>query len=142
MDVVAGDLEDSLGLGSSGLRSSITFHTRVESLAPLILDADLFIGAGGATTWERCCLGLPSIVISVADNQEAVAAELNRLGIIRWIGSHENVSNQMIENTIESVFGKPLNPEWSLMGQELVDGFGCDRVVRYLQENGQVFDGK
>ena len=136
VDVVAGDLEDSLGLRSSGLRSSITFHTMVESLAPLILDADLFIGAGGATTWERCCLGLPSIVISVADNQEEVAAELNRLGIIRWIGGHENVSIQTIENTLESVFGQPLNPEWSLMAQELVDGFGCDRVVRYLQESG------
>ena len=39
-------------------------------LADLMAQADLAIGAGGTTTWERLCLGLPSLVVSIAENQE------------------------------------------------------------------------
>ena len=42
-------------------------------MAELISKCDLAIGAAGTTAWERCCLGLPSIIITIADNQTAVA---------------------------------------------------------------------
>ncbi|MEK9753126.1 MAG: UDP-2,4-diacetamido-2,4,6-trideoxy-beta-L-altropyranose hydrolase, partial [Rhodospirillaceae bacterium] len=46
----------------------------VEDMATLMADADLAIGAGGTTSWERCALGLPALIVVVADNQAAVAA--------------------------------------------------------------------
>ena len=38
-------------------------------MAALTADADIAIGAGGSSAWERCCLGLPSLVLILADNQ-------------------------------------------------------------------------
>ena len=52
---------------------NIKIYSDLTSLASLILKADLAIGASGTTSWERCCLGLPSIVISIADNQIPIA---------------------------------------------------------------------
>ena len=43
----------------------ICLHYNLTSLAPLMKNSDLAIGAAGTTTWERCCLGLPSLVITV-----------------------------------------------------------------------------
>ena len=45
------------------------FHWNVTAMAKLMAEADLAIGAGGTTTWERCCLGLPAVLLIVADNQ-------------------------------------------------------------------------
>ena len=57
---------------------NIQFYNERKSLAPLILKADLAIGACGTTTWERCCLGLPSLVITISNNQIPIAKELNK----------------------------------------------------------------
>lgn len=52
----------------------------VDDMAGRMAAADLAIGAGGATTWERCCLGLPTIIIEIAANQAGIAAALSRAG--------------------------------------------------------------
>ena len=52
----------------------------VSDMAVRMADADLAIGAGGSTTWERCALGLPSIIVETADNQAGIAAALARAG--------------------------------------------------------------
>jgi UDP-2,4-diacetamido-2,4,6-trideoxy-beta-L-altropyranose hydrolase len=52
----------------------------VTDMAARMARADLAIGAGGATTWERCALGLPSIIVETADNQAGIAAEMARAG--------------------------------------------------------------
>ena len=49
-------------------------------MAQLMLQADLAIGAGGTTTWERCYLGLPAIVITMAENQAAVNQAVTKHG--------------------------------------------------------------
>ena len=90
LDALQGlDLEVTVIAGNSNLRAdeiearcadlaSVRFHRSVDDMATQILDADLAIGGGGTTTWERCYLGLPAIVITLAENQvplsEAVAA--------------------------------------------------------------------
>lgn len=52
----------------------------VRDMAQLMADSDLAIGAAGATSWERCCLGLPTIMLVVAENQLKVAEGLERSG--------------------------------------------------------------
>jgi UDP-2,4-diacetamido-2,4,6-trideoxy-beta-L-altropyranose hydrolase len=54
--------------------------TNVSDMAARMAAADLAIGAGGATTWERCCLGLPSIIVEIADNQAAIVEAMVRAG--------------------------------------------------------------
>ena len=48
----------------------------INNMAQLMADSDLAIGAAGATSWERCCLGLPSIMLVLAANQLEVAKGL------------------------------------------------------------------
>ena len=55
-------------------------HVDADNVPALMAQADLAIGAAGATAWERCCLGLPSLVVIAADNQRHVAAGLKAAG--------------------------------------------------------------
>ena len=54
-------------------RANTNLHSFLPNLAELISNADLAIGAVGSTTWERICLELPTVAITVADNQELIA---------------------------------------------------------------------
>ena len=70
VDIVIGvNYPDPIGLANLvAHRTGTTLYQNISSMAGLMLRADLFIGAGGSTTWERMCLGLPALVISVAEN--------------------------------------------------------------------------
>ncbi len=52
-----------------------------ENMAELMFDADIAVGAAGATTWERCVLGLPTIIIKTADNQSTVIERILTFGV-------------------------------------------------------------
>jgi len=105
-------------------------HLGVDNMAALFAEADLAIGASGTTTWERCCLGVPSIVIILADNQKNVAEDLAREGILINLGWHEHITEECIKNEIEKLIGN--HDERKRMGQrakEIVDGKGVEKVV-------------
>lgn len=53
----------------------------VSNMARLMTDADLAIGAAGSTSWERCCLGLPTIHLVLAENQKAIADALEQADV-------------------------------------------------------------
>lgn len=73
------------------------------NLAKLISSSDLSIGAGGSTTWERIYLGLPSAVITVADNQIECSKYLNKLGLIRLIGHYDKISDKQITKFLKKI---------------------------------------
>ena len=91
---------------------NIIFHSNLSSLASLMLKADIAIGACGVTTWERCCLGLPSIVITVAENQKKIAKELDKLGIIQWLDHYDKITNERIYGALESLIDRNIET-WS-----------------------------
>lgn len=109
-------------------RWNIILYYDLPTLAPLMAQADLAIGAGGATSWERCCLGLPALVITLAENQKAVAEELDRQGLIRWLGHKAEVSEAIFARALEDVYYTGLKLEWSARCKQLVDGQGAERV--------------
>jgi UDP-2,4-diacetamido-2,4,6-trideoxy-beta-L-altropyranose hydrolase len=110
-------------------RANITLHENVPSLAPLMVNADLAIGAGGATTWERCCLGLPAIVVTVAENQVAIADWLHRAGLIRWLGAAENISAAILREAVEQAINFEDLKSWSSLCRSIVDGLAANRVA-------------
>ena len=110
----------------------ISLHNTLPSLAPLMKESDLAIGAAGATTWERCCLGLPSLVITVADNQKAVAEELGSRGLIKYLGHHDSVSSSLICSAVEECLEMKSFHDWSKACMDLVDGLGTTRVCSAL----------
>ena len=67
----------------------------VNNMAQLMADCDLAIGAAGATSWERCCLGLPSIMLVVAENQLEVAKGLEDAGAAMLCLSAQGLSKQL-----------------------------------------------
>ncbi|GGE36264.1 UDP-2,4-diacetamido-2,4,6-trideoxy-beta-L-altropyranose hydrolase [Pullulanibacillus camelliae] len=76
--------------------SFFNYYYQVDNIASLMNYADLSIGAGGITTWERCYLGLPTIVISIASNQEKIAHALDKLGVIKYLGPKEKITSNQI----------------------------------------------
>lgn len=73
-----------------------TLYYQVSNMAELMLQADLFIGGGGTTTWERCFLGLPAITIAVADNQVEISDAVSLAGTSSYLGFHSKVSEKDI----------------------------------------------
>ena len=65
----------------------------VDNMAELMANADIAIGASGATTWERCCLGLPTIQLITAYNQEFIAQKLNKINAIKLVEIDDVVEN-------------------------------------------------
>jgi RimJ/RimL family protein N-acetyltransferase len=98
-----------------------------------MIKADLAIGAGGATTWERMCLGLPSIVISIAENQAPVCEALAFAGSIRYLGAARHLEASAIEAAIIKTLADP--DQFRALGSRnriFVDGKGVSRVIEAL----------
>ena len=100
-------------------------RVNVTNMAELMTQADLAIGAAGATTWERCCLGLPTIQLVIALNQERVAARLEQDGIVKTI-NHPQDLEQLISNAVDWM------PKLSHLSASICDGRGCERVVQAM----------
>lgn len=111
---------------------NVTVYGALNTLAPLMLQADLAIGASGVTSWERCCLGLPSLVITLAENQKPIAAELQKQGLIHWLGHHDEVTETMILSALIAVIDDKRLENWSRACKSIVDGRGLKRVVSIL----------
>jgi UDP-2,4-diacetamido-2,4,6-trideoxy-beta-L-altropyranose hydrolase len=75
-------------------------HIQVDNISELMLKADLALGAGGATTWERMALGLPSLVVTISENQATSTKELDKDGFINWLGSTNQVNEQIIYDAL------------------------------------------
>ena len=107
----------------------------VEDVAERMANSDLAIGTGGATSWERCSLGLPAIIIVVAENQRTVAGLLNRAGAASTIEGMENLTTGKICEAVEKLLAEPDTlKEMSTAGFRIVDGFGAGRVVSEIYD--------
>ena len=82
LDVVVGGTAPSLPDLRAMARADrrLTLHVDTTEMPSLMAAADLAIGAGGSSTWERCCLGLATVTLVLADNQRANARRLARAG--------------------------------------------------------------
>jgi UDP-2,4-diacetamido-2,4,6-trideoxy-beta-L-altropyranose hydrolase len=67
----------------------------VSNMAEIMANSDLAIGAAGSTTWERCCLGLPSIQVVIANNQQLIAEALDELGAVKFLREIEQLSDMV-----------------------------------------------
>lgn len=97
-------------------------------MAELMTAADLAIGASGATTWERCCMGLPTVTIMAADNQRDVAEALASINATAVLD--KNCSISQLSMTIASLMGdQTALASMSRTVSLLVDGLGTERVA-------------
>ena len=117
------------------------YHERVANMAELIRDADIAIGAGGTTTWERTFLGLPTITIAVAQNQVDGSEALAAKGAILYLGTCDAVREEQIAAALRGLLTHP----WKLraMEEKCLDLHGSnptpgvDRVIAAMEDVGR-----
>jgi UDP-2,4-diacetamido-2,4,6-trideoxy-beta-L-altropyranose hydrolase len=84
-----------------GEAGAFVLHRQVDDMARLMAAADLCVGAGGTTTWERAYLGLPTIMVPVAENQVPGTVAMAAAGAAWNLGWHEDVSEAALALAIE-----------------------------------------
>ena len=115
-------------------RPLTTLHKPLSSLAGLIARADLAIGAGGTTTWERCCLGLPTIVVSIAENQNQLVKALEQTGHVQILGKGSSVTTRQIRTALLAELAKPREAI-----SKITDGWGASRLaIAMLGAQGKI----
>ncbi|XNG96751.1 UDP-2,4-diacetamido-2,4,6-trideoxy-beta-L-altropyranose hydrolase [Vibrio cyclitrophicus] len=100
----------------------------VDNMAELMLQHDIAIGAPGTTSWERACLGLPNIIVPLADNQKMVTEQLVKVNAAIQV----NLSD--IGNNLRSAYQTVLS-EWASFHSanlNLCDGLGVFRVTQCI----------
>lgn len=118
--------------------SNLLLHQNLPSLALLMLKADLSIGAGGSTSWERCCLGLPSMVITLAKNQEPIADALMQQGLAIWLGVEQNISKSKIKSSLTEILNQQEKiVDWSKRCLSITQGLGASNIASYMLLNKQ-----
>lgn len=98
------------------------FHCQIDYMSRLMLQADLALGAGGSTTWERCCLGLPSVTLTTADNQVEITKTVAKFGATFYLGHYNEISEQAWHDCLEQLRQNPkLVAGMSSTGRMLMD---------------------
>lgn len=111
----------------------ITILAPVDNPVSLLAEADLAIGAAGTSAWERCCLGLPSVILSLAVNQDKIADALINHGAAIDGGRHPDLNQKTLVNALTLLDeNTELSAEMSYQAAKLVDGRGVCRVADRL----------
>lgn len=109
------------------------YMEQIDNIAELMAGADLAIGATGASTWERSALGLPTLAVSVADNQREIARYAAQMGVLTWLGDEADVSvDDWIKNIDIALASSDLLQSQARAGFALVDMLGVDRVIERM----------
>jgi len=122
---------------AAGTGTRVEVHHDVREVAPLLMRADLAIGASGSSAWERCCLGLPTLACVFADNQLEIANQLASAGAsINWHTLDElyRLLEQLLDGraAMGETDATDALPDISLMSRaaaQICDGNGAQRVV-------------
>ena len=110
-------------------------HVQTDRMAELMAAADLAVGAGGSASWERCCVGLPALVVSQSDSECEIATGLDRHGGCIHLGSASIAGVPAIRNAIEKLFdNRDVVAALSEHAYSLVDGLGDARVCERLRQ--------
>jgi len=106
----------------------------VRDMAERMCMADLCIGAAGSTSWERCCLGLPSIMVVLAENQRGIGQALEQSGAAYL------VANEELPASLGRALNKLIVSSSALISlaahaEGICDGLGSFRLVKELNRN-------
>lgn len=118
---------DEVRTAANRLPWAVEVLTYTDRMADLMANADLAIGASGASTWERCCLGLPAGMWVVADNQTVIASAVAAAGAGALL---DRTDLDASARTLKALVGDPKAlGAMSRRAAGLVDGRGVERVL-------------
>jgi UDP-2,4-diacetamido-2,4,6-trideoxy-beta-L-altropyranose hydrolase len=119
-------------IASQCLRHGFTCHVQTSRMAQMIAAADLSVGAGGSVTWERCCLGLPTLALCVAENQREQIAAAAYAGFLYAPESSDDCGLVIQRHARALIENRFLRQLISRAGMQAVDGRGVWRVVEHM----------
>jgi len=108
----------------------VTHFNFVDDMADLMCKHDIAIGAPGSTSWERACVGLPSIVIALADNQQTICKNLEAVGAA--ISVELNAINKNLMNAYKQLIKN--YSEMRSINLNLCDGKGVERIMKRINK--------
>ncbi len=111
-------------------------HVQTTRMAELMAEADLAIGAGGTSTWERCCLGLPAISLCMAENQRNQIVDAAEAGLLYGPTSGQSLVAIIRQHTNCLLENPALLRLISRTAMHAVDGKGITRVVSSMALGG------
>lgn len=112
-----------------GADANATLTLDLPDLSAFFARHDLQVGAGGGATWERCCIGAPTLAMAVAQNQHAVLEPLLALGVLR---ACEPEAADIARNVRELMADPEGLRAMARRAGKLVDGRGAQRVAMRL----------
>jgi spore coat polysaccharide biosynthesis predicted glycosyltransferase SpsG len=102
-------------------------------MAELMEAADLSIGAGGSTLWERCCLGLPTLAVSIAENQRLLIIDAAEAGLLYAPTNNTDVASLISRHLAALLENSALLKLISRADIQTVDGKGVIRAVNAMK---------
>ena len=118
----------------------MTEGVNIHDMAQCLSDTDLASGAAGGTSWKRCCLGLPSLMIVLADNQKSGAQPLQKVKAAQLFGSLSDIEMKLplAIHALSSVHtSQHVLREMSEAAGVLTEGLGLPKVLKTMQESRQ-----
>jgi UDP-2,4-diacetamido-2,4,6-trideoxy-beta-L-altropyranose hydrolase len=120
------------------LGDRVRLHIAAPDVATLLEEADLCLGAAGGSSWERCCLGLPSMTVVTADNQIRIAEAVALSGAAINLGWHAGVTPAKVAATLAPLLAEPsLLASMRRAAFQLCDGLGIWRLAEFC-DSGEV----
>ncbi|MEZ4743581.1 MAG: UDP-2,4-diacetamido-2,4,6-trideoxy-beta-L-altropyranose hydrolase [Bdellovibrionota bacterium] len=96
---------------------NINTYDFIKNMAQFMEQIDICIGAGGTTTWERACLGIPMLLVSIAHNQEKICQDLAQDGYIDYLGQADKIDSTVWQKALEEFLTSPI--KHSIMSEKL-----------------------
>ena len=120
----------------SASRGRVRLHENVRAMAELMTEADLAVGASGVSSWERCCLGLPTLAMVIADNQRLAIQALTLRGAVVALGDWTEYSESGVVEALRSLAVDPKRLRGLAQAAAgACDGGGVERVTELLMES-------
>jgi len=115
--------------------SHCTLHVNPPDVAKIVAGAELAIGGAGVSLWERCCLGVPSLLVAQAHNQEAPAIAADRAGVATYLGGATELSISRWVAVLRAwTRSQRRCQQMGRRAAALVDGAGADHVAEQLMD--------
>jgi len=115
----------------SAFTSEIKTYGMVDNIAEMLTYADLVIGAAGGSSWERCCLGVPSVIFPIAFNQDRIANNLSACGAAIMVSEQELVNGELTRLVSRLLTTKGLY-KISEKASSICDGKGVEKIISEL----------
>lgn len=113
-----------------------TVSVNVSDMAERMCLADLSIGAAGSTSWERCCLGLPTIMVILADNQKMIGDALAEAGAALLF--KEDSIPEHLAAFVNRLAQSPVELQnYARKASAICDGAGTKRLVTMMTKGNQ-----